>query len=260
MANGDEKPINAVYGRICGIDIVALSPTAAAQALVDAAVERKSLEAHLCNAFTLSLVDSDAELRAALLRADLNLPDGTPVAWLLRPRGARGPVRGPSLVTQVARSGAAVGLRHYFWGGQPGVAEAVAQRLETTVRGLQVAGFASPPFGNPSDNDLAELAARVRATGAHIVWVGLGTPRQDYVVPRLAPLVDCPVVPVGAAFDFLAGTVAEAPGWLHNTGLEWTYRLAKEPRRLWRRYVFGNPRFVVSAARHRVRDARSRAS
>jgi N-acetylglucosaminyldiphosphoundecaprenol N-acetyl-beta-D-mannosaminyltransferase len=108
-----------------------------------------------------------------------------------------------------------------------------------------------PPFRRLADDDLSALAERVRASGANVLWVGLGTPRQDYLVHELARAVSMPVLPVGAAFDFWAGAVTEAPVILHGSGLEWTHRLASEPRRLWRRYLLGNPRFLLSAWRHR---------
>jgi N-acetylglucosaminyldiphosphoundecaprenol N-acetyl-beta-D-mannosaminyltransferase len=250
MTHGPDTSPSRPTGRVCSIPIVAVTPDEAALLVVEAGLGRRPLEVHLCNAYTLSLVDGDATLRTALMRADLNLPDGTPVGWLLRSHGLRQPVRGPRLIGDVAAAGATSGLRHYFWGGGPGVAQAVAAQLGRDVPDLQVAGAETPPFGDPNDTELAALAARIRAAGGQVVWVALGTPRQDYLVPRLAPLVDCPVVPVGAAFDFVAGTVQEAPSVLHGSGFEWVYRLSREPRRLWRRYLIGNPRFALSALRH----------
>lgn len=251
MAIGGEHGTAAPTGRVCGVDIAAVGLWEAAGAIVDAAVRRAPLQVHLCNAYTLSLVDRDRELRKALDTSDLNLPDGTPVAWLLRRAGADGPVRGPDLVPEVVKRGVATEVRHYFWGGADGVAERAAARVCESVPGALVAGCESPPFRDLTDEELSALADRLRASGANVLWVGLGTPRQDYVVPRLTERFDGPVVPVGAAFDFLAGTVPEAPPFLRGTGLEWMHRLASEPKRLWRRYLLGNPRFVAAALRHR---------
>jgi N-acetylglucosaminyldiphosphoundecaprenol N-acetyl-beta-D-mannosaminyltransferase len=235
---------------VCRIPIAELDTIAAAARIVDAAVTGTSYQVHLCNAFTLSLVDRDPVLHDALMASDLNLADGTPVAWLGRNVGATGPVRGPGLVGAVAAAG--LGLtHHYLWGGKEGVADGMAEGLRSVVPGVSIVGTETPPFAPLSDEDLAELAERVRSSGANILWVGLGTPNQDYVVRRLAPLLDMPIVPVGAAFDFWSGAVAEAPAFLHGSGLEWVYRLSREPRRLWRRYLIGNPRFVVAALRHR---------
>ena len=239
---------------VCGIPISALTPTSAAAAIVEAAAEERVLQVHLCNAYTLSLVDSDEELRQALISADLNLPDGTPVAWLGRRLGTAGPVRGPGLVGDVVDRGREKNLRHYYFGAAPGVAETMSRNLQARYPGAVTAGAESPPFGTMTDVDVKSAGERFRETGAHVVWIGLGTPRQDYIVPRLAEHLDAPVIPVGAAFDFWAGNVPEAPRWMHGSSLEWTYRLASEPRRLWRRYLLGNPRFVASAARHRMRQ------
>lgn len=246
-------PTGGATYSVCGIPIAALTPAGAASLVVDRALRGGRFEVHLCNAYTLSLVDSDPLLRHALLGADLNLPDGSPVAWLGRRHGTDGPVRGPGLVSDVAAQGIPHGLRHYFFGAAEGVAQGMARRLEDRHPNLLTAGVESPAFGELTDADLAASADRIRESGAQLVWAGLGTPRQDHLVPRLAALVDLPVVPVGAAFDFWAGNVTEAPRWMHGTGLEWTYRLASEPQRLWRRYLIGNPRFVASALRHRAR-------
>lgn len=236
---------------VCGVPIAAVALPDAADRIVDAALGGTSLEVHLCNAFTLSLVDGDAELRAALLAADLNLPDGAPVAWLGRSAGVTAPVRGSALVGEVVRRGRSEDISHYLYGGTEGVADRMALGLAREAPGVRVAGTECPPYRPLLDRDVEELAERVRASGAQIVWIGLGTPRQDYLVHRLAPLVGLPVVPVGAAFDFWSGAVREAPRVIQGTGLEWVFRLAREPRRLWRRYLVGNPRFVLSAWRHR---------
>lgn len=157
----------------------------------------------------------------------------------------------------VAELGAARGLRHYLWGGGPGVAEEVAASLNSIDPAIVVAAHESPPYTELDDKEVRALAARVEAASTNVLWIGLGTPRQDYLVPRISPFVSCPVIPVGAAFDFLAGRVPEAPPVLRGSGLEWAYRLASEPHRLWRRYLIGNPRFVVSAARHSLSRSRS---
>jgi N-acetylglucosaminyldiphosphoundecaprenol N-acetyl-beta-D-mannosaminyltransferase len=235
---------------VCSVPIADLDSTAAAELIVGHAVTRTSCQVHLCNAYTLSLVDRDRLLRDALHAADLNLPDGTPVAWMGRGTTQGGPVRGPGLVGAVATAGLGV-ARHYLWGGKDGVADGMAEGLQAAVPGVEIVGTETPPFRTITDEDLFDLATRVRASGANILWVGLGTPRQDYVVHRLAPLLDMPIVPVGAAFDFWSGAVAEAPEFLHGSGFEWMYRLSREPRRLWRRYLIGNPQFLLSAWRHR---------
>lgn len=250
---GRDKGTGVPTGRVCGVDIAAVTLDQAAGLIVDAATRRLPLQVHLCNAYTLSLIDRDGDLREALAVSDLNLPDGAPVAWLLRGDGAEGPVRGPDLVPTVVQRGVIEGVRHFFWGGGDGVAERAAARLQELAPGALLVGCESPPFRDLAEDEMTALGQRLRDSGADIVWVGLGTPRQDYVVPKLAAVFDGPVVPVGAAFDFLAGTVSEAPQVLRGTGLEWAFRLMAEPRRLWRRYLIGNPRFLISVARGRSR-------
>jgi N-acetylglucosaminyldiphosphoundecaprenol N-acetyl-beta-D-mannosaminyltransferase len=235
---------------VCSVPIAAVGVDEAATRIVDAAVSGTSLQVHLCNAYTLSLVDNDEAMRRALVAGDLNLADGTPVAWLGRQTGLAGPVRGAGLVGAVARQGGAQ-LRHYLYGGKEGVAERMADALRDAMPGIEVVGTECPPFRPLTDEDLAGLVERVRSSGANVLWIGLGTPRQDYLVHRLASALSLPIVPVGAAFDFWSGDVKEAPEILHGSGLEWLHRLASEPGRLWHRYLVGNPRFLMSAWRHR---------
>jgi N-acetylglucosaminyldiphosphoundecaprenol N-acetyl-beta-D-mannosaminyltransferase len=235
---------------VCGVPIAALDASRAAAQIVDHAVAKESLQVHLCNAYTLSLVDFDDRMRAALLAGDLNLADGAPVAWLGRATGAVGPVRGAELVGEVWQQGGSR-LRHYLYGGKDGVAAEMAAALRARTPDAVVAGTETPPFRPLTDADLDAIAARVRASGANILWIGLGTPRQDYLVHRLSESLPMPIVPVGAAFDFWSGAIKEAPKMLHGSGFEWLHRLASEPRRLWRRYLLGNPRFLLTAWRHR---------
>lgn len=237
---------------VCGIRIAATTTDAAAAGIVAAGgAHERPFQVHLCNTYTLSLVDSDPRLRSALRTADLNLPDGAPIAWLGRRHGIDGPVRGPGLVTAVMQAGLDAGLAHYLYGGADGVAEQMCSELERRLPGLRVVGAETPPYRALTDDDVAELAHRVRLAGTDVLWIGLGTPRQDHLVERLAAHLDCAIVPVGAAYDFISGRVPEAPGWLHGSGFEWLYRLYREPRRLWRRYCFGTAAFVRSYLRHR---------
>ena len=233
-----------------GVRIVDTDVPGAIDALVSTAAAGLPQGLHLCNAYTLALATRDPAYREALRhQGAVNLPDGTPVAWyywLASRQRARGPVRGPSLM----KAGlASPGLRHFLLGG---TTELLAD-LETVIAReypqAVVAGRLAPPFGDPSDSDLDRWAACLRDSDADIVWVGLGTPRQDVVISRLVARTDSALVGVGAAFDFLSGHKAEAPRILHRTGLEWVYRLVSEPRRLWRRYLFGNTTFVVQAVR-----------
>jgi len=128
----------------------------------------------------------------------------------------------------------------------------MAHVLMSRYPSFRVVGTDSPPYSPPTDDELIALATRIRLSDATIVWVGVGTPKQDFLVDRLSRQLSCPIVPVGAAFDFLAGNVKAAPEFLHGSGFEWLYRLLREPRRLWRRYTVGNARFVYALLRERV--------
>ncbi len=233
----------------CGVPIAALSPSQAVAAVRELALSGDGHAVHLCNAYVLALASKDAEYAALLSRSALNLPDGTPVTWAGRKHGydLDTPVRGPGLMLDVMRDGVGWGAKHYVYGSTPQVIEALSLRLPELVPGVNIVGLESPPFRDLTDAEAVELQSRVRDSGAHYVWVGLGTPRQDAFVDRFARTWPGVTLAVGAAFDFAAGTKKEAPKWMHGTGLEWTHRLASEPGRLWKRYLFGNTRFATQA-------------
>ena len=191
----------------------------------------------------------DPSYREVLNRGDLNVPDGMSVAWALRLRGVRTErLAGADAMRRLATWGRDRGIRHYLYGGRPVVVEALAEWFRRA--GAEVAGTEAPPFRPTSDEELRDAAERIRAAGTDLVWVGLGTPRQDVVAGRLRDLGAAPVLLcVGAAFDFVSGARRRAPRWMQAAGLEWAFRLAAEPRRLWRRYLLGGPRFVGAVTR-----------
>jgi N-acetylglucosaminyldiphosphoundecaprenol N-acetyl-beta-D-mannosaminyltransferase len=142
----------------------------------------------------------------------------------------------------------------FFYGGAPGVPEMLAERLGQKFPGLAVAGTHSPPYRPLTGDEVLDTAALINASGATLVWVGLSTPKQERWMAELRPHLEAPVLlGVGAAFDFHAGRVKQAPRWMQDSGLEWLYRLSREPRRLWRRYLTNNPRFVFAIMRRRPR-------
>lgn len=185
-----------------------------------------------------------------------NLPDGAPVAFHMRSqrdlpvRASR--VRGPSFFRAVLDASQDSEVTHFFLGST----DEVLSRLTSTIRqvypGVLVAGAYSPPFAPLSADSLAELTRRVRQVSPDVIWVGMGSPKQDFVAQHLAETLHVPALGVGAAFDFMAGSVSEAPLWIQNSGFEWLYRLVSEPRRLWRRYLVGNAQFMVDCLRYRT--------
>jgi N-acetylglucosaminyldiphosphoundecaprenol N-acetyl-beta-D-mannosaminyltransferase len=207
---------------------------------------------HLCNAFTLSLASRDPSYRKTLNRG-VNFCDGAPVAtyarYIRRCSAMRGPVRGPSLLTAVLTDPACANLRHYFYGGSEEVLAAVTRRIAKDYPALQVCGAESPPYRNLSQSELTAALERIVACKPDIVWVGLGTPRQDVFADVVASETGIVAIGIGAAFNFFAGSVPEAPRILHGSGFEWGYRLLREPRRLWRRYTIDSFWFIVGLFR-----------
>lgn len=212
------------------------------------------IDVHLVPAYTVAYADQHPEFRVLLERASINFPDGKAVVWAnqLRHRALKLPgerVYGPDLFLEVFDRGQEVDLRHYLLGSTPEVLEALVANLQSRFPRALIVGSEAPPFRALTAQEQAEQRARIAASGAQVVWVGLGTPKQDWEVARLARELPLVFAAVGAAFDFVAGTKRQAPRWMQRYGLEWLFRLASEPRRLWKRYVFGNARFLVAAAR-----------
>ncbi len=209
---------------------------------------------HFANAYTIALADADPVYAALFVDSKaLNLTDGMPVAWVGRRAYRRSSdqwprVYGPDVMQAVlARD---TGLRHYLLGGDEQTLRALQKVVARRFPMARIAGAESPPFRELSAAERHEQDRRILESGAQVVWVGLGTPKQDWEVARLAGELPVVAMAVGAAFDFLAGTKSQAPVWMQRTGTEWFYRLATEPRRLARRYLWGNPRFLRAAARN----------
>jgi N-acetylglucosaminyldiphosphoundecaprenol N-acetyl-beta-D-mannosaminyltransferase len=195
--------------------------------------------------------------RAAVLGATLALPDGQPLVWALRALGHRDASRvyGPDLMARYCARAAQRGTPVYLYGGRhQGVLGQLTVNLRQRHPGLRVVGGYSPPFRPLSDAEERWVIDDINRSGAEVVWVGTGQPKQEHWMAAMRERLRAPVlVGVGAAFDFHAGLVPQAPAWMQRAGLEWTYRLAREPRRLWRRYARYNPRFVAAFTRQYLR-------
>jgi N-acetylglucosaminyldiphosphoundecaprenol N-acetyl-beta-D-mannosaminyltransferase len=202
----------------------------------------------------------DPETNAAVLAATLAVPDGQPLVWALRALGHARATRvyGPDLMAHYCARAARVGIPIYLYGGRsPEALALLERRLCERFPGLRIAGGYSPPFRALTEDEEDRALADIDGSGASVVWVGTGQPKQERWMHRVRPRLFAPLlVGVGAAFDFHAGLVPQAPGWMQQNGLEWTYRLSREPRRLWRRYARYNPRFIAGFAgqyaRHRM--------
>lgn len=201
---------------------------------------------------------SDPALREIHNRSGLTVPDGMPLVWCAHRAGHADTARvyGPDLMLSVLERAAERGWSSYFYGGAEGVPELLAERLTARFPGLQVAGAESPPFRPLTDEESRATQARINASGAVLVWVGLSTPKQERWMAANRPALDAAVLlGVGAAFDFHTDRVRQAPTWMQQRGLEWLFRLLVEPRRLWRRYLSNNPRFVAAILRRPPRPA-----
>nr|WP_137831049.1 WecB/TagA/CpsF family glycosyltransferase [Methylobacterium sp. L1A1] len=192
----------------------------------------------------------DIELRGILRAAGLVTPDGMPLVWMAHRLGFDRVRRvyGPDLMREVSRLSQERGYRHFYFGGGPGLADALAAQQRAAYPGIQVVGTLSPPFRPASEAEDEAMVQAINAAKPDIVWVGLSTPKQERWMSAHRDRIEAPVmIGVGAAFDFLAGTKRQAPLWMQRSGLEWAFRLASEPRRLWRRYATIVPSFLVLA-------------
>ena len=236
---------------VLGAPIDVIEWVEALQRIHEWAVEHQSRYVCICNAHSVVTFEHDVAFALAIATADMATPDGAPVAWMLRKMGHAGQQRinGPDLMWRYCVGAAQRGEAMYLYGGTPTTLVALEQRMRAALPGLVIAGRRSPPFRTPTtQEDEADVAA-INASGAGVVWVSLGCPKQELWMAAHAGRVHAVMIGVGAAFDFHAGTVLRAPAWMRRNGLEWLHRLASEPRRLWRRYLVTNTLFVWGALR-----------
>jgi N-acetylglucosaminyldiphosphoundecaprenol N-acetyl-beta-D-mannosaminyltransferase len=190
----------------------------------------------------------DPELRRIHNAAGMVTPDGMPLVWLLWANGHHdaGRVYGPDLMVAVLGRSMERGLRHFFYGSSEATLERLQARLQARFPGLHIAGSYSPPFRPLTATEDAAVVEMINGAHPDVVWVGLSTPKQEHWMAGHRDLIEAPVlIGVGAAFDFHAGVVRQAPRFMQRSGVEWLFRLAMEPRRLWRRYLRNNPAFVL---------------
>ncbi|TAN41241.1 MAG: glycosyltransferase [Nitrospirae bacterium] len=199
-----------------------------------------------CNVHSVVTARMDAAFKDVINSADMALPDGMPVVWLMRRDGFKGQQRisGPDLMWRLCEQALERGLPIFFLGNTEKVLGLLTQRLSTKFPELKIAGIYSPPFGTFSAQENEKIAAMINGSGANIVFVSLGCPKQEFWIAEQRGRINAVMIGVGAAFDFIAGTVKRAPLWMQRSGLEWFYRLISEPRRLWKRYLVTNTLFI----------------
>jgi N-acetylglucosaminyldiphosphoundecaprenol N-acetyl-beta-D-mannosaminyltransferase len=217
---------------------------------------------YVCVATVNNVIEAydDPRFRAIMEAADLVTPDGMPLVWGLRLLGVGTATRvyGPDLTPVVCQLAAEQGVPVGFYGGTEDVLKELVAKLRQRFPGLKVAYRASPPFRPPTAEERRRTIEDLHRSGARILFVGLGTPKQERWMAAHKDQMRAVMLGVGAAFDFLAGRKCQAPGLVQRLGLEWLYRLVHEPRRLWRRYLYRNPRFVVLFTAQLLKERRLR--
>jgi N-acetylglucosaminyldiphosphoundecaprenol N-acetyl-beta-D-mannosaminyltransferase len=232
---------------VLGVHISSVDPSTALDEVTRWIDERE--RHYVCVTGVHGVMESqrDPELMAIHNRSGLTTPDGMPLVWAGRWTGASVErVYGPDLMLALCARAAERGWSSFFYGGGEGVPELLASRLKARFPGLKVAGTYSPPFRPLDAAEDADVVERINVAAPDLLYVGLSTPKQERWMAAHVGVVDAPaMLGVGAAFDIHAGVLRQAPGWMQRSGLEWVFRLGVEPRRLWRRYLTNNPRFVA---------------
>jgi N-acetylglucosaminyldiphosphoundecaprenol N-acetyl-beta-D-mannosaminyltransferase len=247
---------------IVGIPL-ALTDYAAMVELIDAYVaSRRRGYACVCNVYTVMVAEEDPEVRAALFGSSVNVPDGQPLVWAINLLGhpLHERVYGPELMSRACARAAKTGQRLYLYGGRnQGALVQLSLNLRRMHPGIQIVGGYSPPHRPLTAEERESVIEEMNRSRADVVWVGIGAPKQEKWMAEMRPHLQAPMLlGVGAAFDFHAGLVPQAPPRLQNAGLEWAFRLTQEPQRLWRRYLRYNPRFMAAFARQFAGHLRTR--
>jgi N-acetylglucosaminyldiphosphoundecaprenol N-acetyl-beta-D-mannosaminyltransferase len=240
---------------VLGVPIDVLSTQSAVQRIADWAQRRESRAVCICNVHSVVTAQQNATFMQALSESDLRTPDGAPVAWLMRRQGAQGQrrVAGPDLMAAYMAQAAGAGDSIFLYGSTEDTLRLLQAALLQRWPTLRIAGALAPPFRDLTPEEDARVVQQINASGAGTVWVGLGCPKQELWMAAHRGRVQAVMVGVGAAFEFLSGQQRRAPHWMRNAGLEWLFRLVREPRRLWRRYLLTNTVFIVSAAKQVLR-------
>lgn len=238
---------NRVRTTVLGAPIDAIDWLRCLDRIVAWASRRESRYVCMCNVHSVVTARQDPKFRWVVSRADLAAPDGAPVAWRLRRMGFRGQQRinGPDLMWRCCVRAAGAGLSVFLYGGNASTLARLRARLARELPELTVAGCHAPPFRPLTAEEDEEIVRMIDQSGAHIVFVALGCPKQEAWMAAHRCRIRAVMIGVGAAFDYHAGVVARAPDWMRNAGLEWLHRLLSEPHRLWRRYLVTNTLFCA---------------
>lgn len=231
---------------VFGTPIDSLDWSTAIERISDWANSHESRVVCICNAHSVVTARQDLSFAQVIANADMATPDGAPVAWLLRKLGAANQLRinGPDLMWKYCEHAMHTGESIYLYGATESTLSALTIRLEASFPGLKIAGTYSPPFRPLTEEEEESAVNAINLSGAGVVWVSLGCPKQEKWMASQRGRVRAVMVGVGAAFDYHAGTITRAPLWMQHHGLEWIHRLVSEPRRLWKRYLVTNSLFI----------------
>jgi N-acetylglucosaminyldiphosphoundecaprenol N-acetyl-beta-D-mannosaminyltransferase len=234
---------------VIGSRVDSTSYSLATKKILDWSIRRESRYVCAANVHMLMEAYDSPEYNRIVNSADLVTPDGMPLVWMMRLKGQRGQERvyGPTLMLHVLEAAECENVPVGFYGSSPGVINSLQIKLCDKFPNLKVVYSFSPPFRETSETEDAEIVKNINASSARILFIGLGCPKQETWMAEHRGKINAVMLGVGAAFDFHAGKKSQAPGWMQRIGLEWLYRLTTEPRRLWKRYLYNNPRFVMLA-------------
>ncbi|MER9343896.1 WecB/TagA/CpsF family glycosyltransferase [Mesorhizobium sp. M0601] len=251
-----------VREQVLGVPVHALGLAQAVNCVFDWALRRESRTVFLCNAHSVVTARRNRAHAEAMDSADLVAPDGAPVAWMLRRQGHADQPRiaGPDLMWICCRRASELGSAMFLYGGSPGTLQRLEQCIRTEFAGINIVGSYSPPPRPLSAEEDEAVVGMINQSGARIMWVGLGCPKQESWMQAHRGRINAVMLGVGAAFDFHAGDVKRAPQWMQKSGLEWLHRLFQDPRRLASRYLVTNSLFILALLqatllpRRRLRD------
>lgn len=256
VSRGSARP-PAPRVNVLGTGIAAMNPAGVAT-LIQRWVEDETFGRYVCVTGVHGVMEGfrDEQVRLAHNRADLCVPDGMPLVWISRLSGHRRTRRvyGPDLMLTLLALAEKEGYTNFFYGGGPGLVEKLRDRMLERFPALQIVGTHTPPFRRLSEEEKGKVIAKINAAEPDLLWVGLSTPKQELLMADFSACVRAKVMfGVGAAFDFNAGLLRQAPQWMQAAGMEWFFRLCAEPRRLWRRYARNNPSFLFHLLLQRLR-------
>lgn len=236
---------------VLGVGIHAIDPHSAVEVIRTALTSDR--KGYICVTGVHGVMEAqkDFQFRSVLNSAFLVTPDGMPTVWVGRLQGHTGMARvfGPDFMLEVCRASVGWGTRHFLYGGADGVAEQLTATLRASCPGINIVGTYTPPFRPLLENERHQLQGMVEETAPDIIWVGLSTPKQEKFMAEYLPLLRTKLmIGVGAAFDLHTGRIKDCDDWMKRAGLQWFHRLCQEPRRLWKRYLINNPKFLIAIA------------